>query len=137
MGHRASAGPAARIASGPACHTPRVTGRSARHPRPATVAPYGTGRQAPLDVAIVLATVDPYGWPHPALVSYAEVLALDPVRLRLGLHAGSRSSRHLRESGRATLVFADGELCCYVKVEGLAARDAERARPRPVRAGGP
>ena len=69
---------------------------------------------------IVLATVDPYGWPHPALVSYAEVLALDPGRLRLGLHEGSRSSRHLRESGRATLVFADAELCCYVKVEALA-----------------
>ncbi len=80
----------------------------------------GPAAQAPLDAAIVLATVDPYGWPHPALVSYAEILAFDAARLRLGLHAGSRSSRHLRESGRATLVFADGELCCYVKVEGLA-----------------
>jgi hypothetical protein len=75
---------------------------------------------APLDAAILLATVDPYGWAHPALVSYAEVIALDAARLRLGLHAGSRSSRHLRESGRATLVFADGELCLYVKVEALA-----------------
>ena len=36
------------------------------------------------------------------------------------LHAGSRSSRHLRESGRATLVFADAELCLYVKVEAPA-----------------
>ena len=73
----------------------------------------------PLDVAIVLATLDPYGWAHPALVSYAEILALDAARLRLALHAGSRSSRHLRESGRATLVFADAELCLYVKVEAL------------------
>ena len=71
------------------------------------------------DAAIVLATIDPYGWAHPALVSYAEVLALDAARLRLGLHAGSRSTRHLRESGRATLVFADAELCLYVKVEAL------------------
>ena len=55
----------------------------------------------------MLATVDPYGWPHPALVSYAEIVALDAGRLRLALHAGSRSSRHLRDSGRATLVFAD------------------------------
>ena len=76
--------------------------------------------QAPLDAAILLATIDPYGWAHPALVSYAEVLALDAARLRLGLHAGSRSSRHLRESGRATLVFADAEFCLYVKVEALA-----------------
>ena len=75
---------------------------------------------APSDLAIVLATLDPYGWPHPALVSYGEILALDAARLRLGLHAGSRSSRRLRESGRATLVFADAELCLYVKTEALA-----------------
>ena len=74
---------------------------------------------APLDAAILLATIDPYGWAHPALVSYAEVLALDAGRLRLALHVGSRSTRHLRESGRGTLVFADGELCLYVKVEAL------------------
>jgi hypothetical protein len=76
--------------------------------------------ELPFDTAIVLATIDPYGWAHPALLSYAEVLALDAARLRLGLHAGSRSARHLRESGRGTLVFADAELCLYVKVEALA-----------------
>jgi hypothetical protein len=75
---------------------------------------------APFDAAIVLATIDPYGWAHPALVSYAEILALDAARLRLALHAGSRSTRHLRESARATLVFADAELCFYVKAEALA-----------------
>jgi hypothetical protein len=87
----------------------------------------GPVSQAPLDGAIVLASVDPYGWPHPALVSYAEVLALDAGRVRLALHAGSRSSRHLRESGRATLVFADAELCCYVKVEAVALPETPRA----------
>jgi hypothetical protein len=75
---------------------------------------------APVTAAILLATVDPYGWAHPALVSYAEVLAYDAARLRLALRAGSRSSRHLRESGRATLVFADADLCLYVKAEALA-----------------
>jgi len=68
---------------------------------------------------VLLATVDPYGWPHPALLSYAELLALDASHLRLALHAGSRSSRHLRESARATLVFADAELCVYVKAEAV------------------
>lgn len=82
---------------------------------------------APLDAAIVLATVDPYGWAHPALVSYAEVVALDPARVRLALGAGSRSSRHLRESGRATLVFADAELCLYVKAEAVSLPDAPGA----------
>jgi hypothetical protein len=70
--------------------------------------------------AIVLVTVDPYGCPHPALVSYAELLALDPARVRLALHAGTRSSRHLTDAGRATLVFADAELTLYVKVDAVA-----------------
>jgi hypothetical protein len=78
----------------------------------------------PFDAAIVLVTIDPYGWAHPALLSYSEVLALDADRLRLALHAGSRSARHLRESGRATLVFADAELCLYVKVEALGLPEA-------------
>jgi hypothetical protein len=67
---------------------------------------------------VVLVTVDPYGWPHPALISYAEVVALDSMRLRLALYAGSRSSRQLRDTGRATLVFADPELTLYVKADG-------------------
>lgn len=80
----------------------------------------GPDEHVPADPAIVLLTVDPYGWPHPALLSFAEVLALDASRLRLGLHAGSRTARHLRDSGRATLVFADEALVVYVKAEALA-----------------
>jgi hypothetical protein len=81
----------------------------------------------PLDGVIVLVTVDPVGWPHPALLSYAELLALDAGRLRVALRAGSRSAQHLRDSGRATLLFADAELCCYVKGEALALSPAPRA----------
>ena len=69
--------------------------------------------------AILLVTVDPYGRPHPALVSYAELLALDPARVRLALHAGTRSVTQLRDSGRAALVFADAELCLYVKADAV------------------
>ena len=105
---------------GPRCDTRRV----ARSLGPALpdrllgrlMAPTGA---APIETAIVLATVDPYGWVHPALVSYGEVVALDPGRIRLALHSASRSTRHLRESGRATLIFADAELCLYVKTEAL------------------
>ena len=68
---------------------------------------------------VVLATVDPYGWPHPALLTYVELRLLDPGRLRLLLASGSRSARHLRESARATLVFADPELILYVKAEAV------------------
>ena len=72
---------------------------------------------------VVLATVDPYGWPHPALLSYAELRLLDPGRFRLALQAGSRSARHLRESGRATLVFAEPEVILYVKAEAVGLPD--------------
>jgi hypothetical protein len=77
---------------------------------------------APADevrTAVLLLTVDPFGWPHPALLSYAELVALDAGRLRAGLHAGSRTERHLRDSGRATLVFADAEMVVYVKAEAV------------------
>ncbi len=69
--------------------------------------------------AIVLITLDPYGRPHPGLLSYAELLALDPARLRLALHAGTRATTHLHESGRATLVVADAELLTYVKTDAV------------------
>jgi hypothetical protein len=70
--------------------------------------------------ALLLVTVDPYGRPHPALVSYAELLALDTALVRLALHAGTRSATHLAESGRATLVVADAELSLYVKADAVA-----------------
>ncbi|MGH7268098.1 MAG: hypothetical protein ACREMB_25045 [Candidatus Rokuibacteriota bacterium] len=77
---------------------------------------------------VVLVTVDPYGRPHPALLSYAEVLALDPGRVRLGLHAGTRSATHLRDSGRATLIVADAELVLYVKADALPLPPASEPR---------
>ena len=84
----------------------------------------GPHASAPLDGVVILTTVDPYGWPHPALLSYAEVAALDAVRLRLGLHAGSRSARHITDTGRATLVFADAELIFYVRAEAVSLPEA-------------
>ena len=45
---------------------------------------------------------------------------VDAARVRLGLYAESRSTRHLRDTGRATLVFADTELSLYVKAEAVA-----------------
>jgi len=69
--------------------------------------------------AIVLVTLDPYGRPHPGLLSYAELLAIDPARVRLALHAGTRATAHLRESGRATLIVADSALILYVKADAV------------------
>jgi hypothetical protein len=81
-----------------------------------------------LDQAVVLVTVDPLGRPHPALVSYAELLALDSARVRLGLHAGTRSATNLLDAGRATLIFADAELVVYVKADAVALPAAAAAK---------
>ena len=64
--------------------------------------------------AIVLCTVDADGWPHPAMLSYFEVAALDRRTLRLAVYTNSRTCANMRERGKATLVIADAGLACYV-----------------------
>ena len=78
------------------------------------MAPVGA---APVEAAILLATIDPYGWAHPALVSYAEVLALDASRLRAS-GGGDRGGEGDREAW----------LTPYVLVAGFRAK-ARRQRP--------
>ena len=57
--------------------------------------------------AIVVCTVDADGWPHPAMLSYFEVAALDPRTLRLAVYNDSRTCANMRERGAATLILAD------------------------------
>jgi Pyridoxamine 5'-phosphate oxidase len=62
--------------------------------------------------ALRLATVDAAGWPHAALLSAGDVLAVSPQRLRFALFAQSGSAANLARDGRATLALAqDGGLC--------------------------
>ena len=128
----------ARVASGPACHTPRVT-RSLGATIPDRLSRLaGPAAQAPSTRPSCSPPSTHTAGRIPPLVSYAEILALDPARLRLGLHAGSRSGRHLRESGRATRWSSrTASSCCYVKVEGLALPGTPRAPHRRGSAGGP
>lgn len=79
--------------------------------------------RAPQDVAIPCCTVDESGFPHPALLSYRDVFALSPHRLRVRVHSGSRTAANLHRDGRLTLFFVDETVTEYVKarVIGLAA----------------
>ncbi len=57
----------------------------------------------------ILLTVNEDGWPHVALLSVGEVLALSPRELRLALWPKSETTANLQRTGLATLAtFLDG-----------------------------
>ena len=76
----------------------------------------GEGPASRSGEAILIATVDGHGRPHPALLSYGEVLAVTPEVLRLVVAAGSTTARNLAARGAITLCLvtaAEGAL--YIK----------------------
>ena len=76
---------------------------------------------------IQIFTVDAAGWPHPALLSYFEVVAKDPARIRLATYATSTTSGNMRRSGRVTLVVIDERVAYYVKATAAELAPAMRA----------
>lgn len=78
----------------------------------------GTEAERSAGVALLLCTVDANGFPHPAMLSYFEVAAVDRRNIRLALYGDSRTSAHLRAGGRATLILADERFTCHVKGTG-------------------
>jgi hypothetical protein len=68
----------------------------------------------------VLSTVGERGWPHLAMLSAGELLAVSARNLRLALHAGSGTSANLTRTGQGTLMAV---------AEGGAITVRLRARP--------
>ena len=66
-------------------------------------------------LAIVVCTVDADGWPHPAMLSYFEVAAIDPDNVQLAVYNDSRTCANMRARGTATLIVVDEGLVCYVR----------------------
>lgn len=88
--------------------------------------------------AILVATTDERGRPHPALLAYGEVLAVTPSRVRLSVSAGSTTARNLGDRRALTLCLVGPDGVAYVKAsarplasepwlaaKGLAAFEAE------------
>ena len=75
------------------------------------------GRDLPTvaDQVIVVCSVDDRGFPHPALLSYFEVVAIDHRTIRLAMYSDSRTTRHARREGRLTLLLVDAGVAYYVK----------------------
>jgi flavin reductase (DIM6/NTAB) family NADH-FMN oxidoreductase RutF len=71
--------------------------------------------EARLGRALPLITMDRAGRPHPMLLSYLEVLAVDPRTIRVAVGAGSRTAANMAERGAATLLIVEAERTVYLK----------------------
>ncbi|SMF91619.1 hypothetical protein SAMN05661091_5514 [Paenibacillus uliginis N3/975] len=66
--------------------------------------------------AMMLLTVTEDQWPHTAMVSVGEVVALDTKRLRLALWPGTITAGNIVRSGQATLVAIHDGVAHYVRL---------------------
>ena len=64
---------------------------------------------------IPVITVDAAGFPHPALLSFGEVVALDARRIGLATYADSTTTNNMRRNGRLTLLLVEPEGTYYIK----------------------
>jgi hypothetical protein len=75
---------------------------------------------APTAEAILIATTDERGRPHPALLSYGEVLAVTPAVLRVAVSAKSATARNLAARGALTLCVIGPAGATYLKTAARA-----------------
>lgn len=64
---------------------------------------------------ILVSTVDAHGWPHPAMLSYLEVVAKDRSNIRIAAYKESTTTNNLRRNGRCTLLIIDERAAYYIK----------------------
>ncbi len=65
--------------------------------------------------ALLVCSVGDDGWPHPAMLSHQELIAVDARRLRLATYAGSQTTRNLTANGVVTVMIVDEGVAYYVK----------------------
>jgi hypothetical protein len=64
---------------------------------------------------IPILTLDEQGWPHPALLSYYEVIAKDPSTLEMAIWKDSSTANNLRREAKISLMIADNGMNFYIK----------------------
>ena len=92
---------------------------------PDALLPLLDGRDLPgqMGKAILIATADAYGWPHPALLSYGEILAVGRRRIRLAPYRESMTSGNLRRDGKLTLCLVEAGISYYIKAQARIQQD--------------
>ncbi|GAA4716399.1 pyridoxamine 5'-phosphate oxidase family protein [Brevibacillus fulvus] len=66
--------------------------------------------------AMMLVTMTEEGWPHPAMLSVGEILAVNRTNLRLSLWPATTSVQNIRRTGQATLVAVYKGKAHYVRL---------------------
>lgn len=64
---------------------------------------------------IPIFTLDEEGWPHPALLSYYEIVAKDALTLETAVWKNSSTAVNLRRAGKVTLMITDHGVNYYLK----------------------
>lgn len=95
----------------------------------------GRDLQGVADRVIVVCSVDERGFPHPALLSYFEVVAANHNTIRLALYSDSRTMRNARREGRLTLIIVDAGVAYYVKGAVRELSRSMRATPHNAKLG--
>lgn len=75
----------------------------------------GSNLEAHAEQAVLICTVDSKGWPHPAMLSYFEVIAKDRGNIRLATYSNSSTSDNMRRNGKLTVSVIDERLTYYIK----------------------
>ncbi len=66
---------------------------------------------------ILLLTVSETGWPHLAMLSVGELLAVAPGEVRMALWKGTRTGDNLRRTSQGTLALVHGGAGHYVELQ--------------------
>jgi hypothetical protein len=83
--------------------------------------------------AIQIVTPDARGWPHPALLSYGEVVAVDRRHIRLAIYRESTTSGNLRREGKLTLCLIQAGIAYYIKAQTRAQQEPMAGHPHLTR----
>jgi hypothetical protein len=75
----------------------------------------GDDLSSKLGKVIPVVTIDSGGWPHPAMLSYGEIVAKDPKNIRLAVFHKGATIENMKRTGAVTLLLVDAELAYYVK----------------------
>ncbi|MGQ8871665.1 pyridoxamine 5'-phosphate oxidase family protein [Paenibacillus sp. TSA_86.1] len=91
----------------------------------------GSNLESKQHEALQLLTVTDAQWPHLAMISMGEVIAVSPSCLRLALWQGTQTSMNMMETGKATLIAVQGQRLLHVRLEvRLLPELAEAVHPR-------
>lgn len=66
--------------------------------------------------AMQLLTVSEDAWPHQAMVSVGELVAISPTVLRLALWSGTQTSMNMERTGKATLIAIVDHQLLYIRL---------------------